>query len=98
MDPKQFADKTAKLMSSFCQSCGMPLTEETDFGDEADGSKSKEYCSKCYKGGKFTAADVTIEQMADMTAPIVAQNSGMTVEESKVQCLEMFPLLKRWKK
>ena len=29
----------------FCQSCGMPLENATDFGTEANGDRSTEYCS-----------------------------------------------------
>ena len=36
----------------FCQSCGMPLTEEV-LGTNADGSKNEDYCMYCYKDGKF---------------------------------------------
>ena len=36
----------------FCQSCGMPLTDEV-LGTNADGSKNEDYCTYCYKDGKF---------------------------------------------
>ena len=36
----------------FCQSCGMPLTDEV-LGTNADGSKNEDYCMYCYKDGKF---------------------------------------------
>ena len=38
----------------FCQSCGMPLTEETHFGTNADGGKNRSYCIYCYQNGAFT--------------------------------------------
>ena len=34
----------------FCQSCGMPLTNEI-LGSNADGTKNEEYCIYCYKDG-----------------------------------------------
>ena len=37
----------------FCQSCGMPLSDEV-FGTEANGAKNEEYCIYCYKDGGFT--------------------------------------------
>jgi hypothetical protein len=47
-----------------CQSCGMPLTkDERGGGTEADGSKSRTYCSHCYQRGKFTSPDLTLEEM-----------------------------------
>lgn len=47
-----------------CQSCGMPLKkDENGGGTNADGTKSKMYCSKCYKGGKFISPNMTVEEM-----------------------------------
>lgn len=33
----------------FCQSCGMPMQTAGDFGTEADGGASADYCVYCYK-------------------------------------------------
>ena len=41
-----------EVQIKFCQSCGMPLTEEV-LGTNADGSKNEDYCMYCYKDGKF---------------------------------------------
>ena len=38
----------------YCQSCGMPLVSDTDYGTNQDGSKNNEYCAFCFKDGKFT--------------------------------------------
>ena len=47
-----------------CQSCGMPLKYDPEKGGtEADGSISSEYCSYCFKGGKFTAPSMTLDDM-----------------------------------
>ena len=47
-----------------CQSCGMPLAkDERGGGTNADGSKSAMFCSHCYQCGRFTATDMTVEQM-----------------------------------
>ena len=40
------------MEQKFCQSCGMPLTEDI-LGTNADGSKNEDYCMYCYKDGKF---------------------------------------------
>ena len=42
------------MENKFCQSCGMPITSEEQFGRNADGSKNEEYCSYCYRDGAFT--------------------------------------------
>ena len=39
----------------FCQSSGMPLQNEADYGTEARGARSEEYCAYCYQNGGFTA-------------------------------------------
>ena len=48
----------------FCQSCGMPLQNEADYGTEAGGARSEEYCTYCYQNGGFTA-DCTMDEMID---------------------------------
>ena len=53
-----------KPKGPYCQSCGMPLSRDSKGGGtEADGSKSAEYCSHCYAGGKFTSPDLSVDQM-----------------------------------
>ena len=82
----------------FCQSCGMPLTQDTAHGTEADGSLSSDYCSYCYRDGQFTG-EMTMEEMIDFCAPLMAQsNPGMTQEEARARMHQFFPMLKRWKK
>jgi hypothetical protein len=50
----------------FCQSCGMPLSkDENGGGSNSDGTKSSEYCSKCYVNGAFTDPNLTVDQMQD---------------------------------
>ena len=46
----------------FCQCCGIPLQAAADFGTEADGTASADYCVYCYKDGAFTQ-DCTMEEM-----------------------------------
>jgi len=50
-----------------CQSCGRPLSkDEKGGGTEANGTKSALYCSHCYVAGKFTAPDMTAQQMVHL--------------------------------
>lgn len=84
----------------FCQSCGMPLTEDNR-GTEADGSRSEDYCIYCYKDGRFTQ-DMTMEQMIDFCAQFtdeINRQSGqhLTQEQAKEMMRKFFPHLKRWK-
>lgn len=83
----------------FCQSCGMPLTEEI-LGTNADGSKHSEYCIYCYKDGAFTG-NFTMEQMAEYCSMFVEEynkNTGknLTACEYKEELLRYYPTLKRW--
>lgn len=47
-----------------CQSCGMPLkADPRGGGDNADGTRSAQYCSYCYADGKFVNPSMTLEDM-----------------------------------
>ena len=70
----------------FCQSCGMPLTEDV-LGTNADGTKNEDYCMYCYKDGKFLQ-DCTMEEMIEHCAQFV----------NAVNMKTYFPQLKRWRK
>lgn len=85
-------------LADFCQSCGMPMTEDSLRGTEADGTKSADYCCYCYENGAFKA-DCTMEQMIDFCLD-VEKDSGMYEdrEEAKKEMMAWFPELKRWKK
>ena len=92
--------KMEKTMK-FCQSCGMPLTDEV-LGTNADGSKNEEYCMYCYKDGKFTQ-ECTMDEMIEHCAQFVGEfNEGsglkLTREEAVGQMKMFFPHLKRWRK
>lgn len=85
----------------FCQSCGMPITDET-FGTNADGSKNEDYCIYCYKDGVFTN-DCTMDEMIEFCSQFVDEVNKnmpkqMTKEEYKQMMRGYFPMLKRWKK
>lgn len=81
----------------FCQSCGMPMEKEEDFGTERDGGKSPDYCTYCYQQGAFTA-DITMEEMIDFNLRF-NENNGFplgTQEEARRGMLEYMPKMKRW--
>jgi hypothetical protein len=83
-------------MKKHCQSCGMPMKRDAGGGGtEADGTKSPDYCSKCYQGGKFTEPDITVDGM-------VAKVRGMMENEMHLPKLMSWwfarniPRLGRW--
>lgn len=84
----------------FCQSCGMPLTDEI-LGTNADGSKNEDYCIYCFKDGAFTG-NFTMEKMADFCSQFVDDfnketGKNLTREEYREELLKFYPALKRWK-
>lgn len=45
-----------------CQSCGVPLSrDDRKGGTNADGTRSRVYCSRCFVYGRFTTPDITLE-------------------------------------
>ena len=84
----------------FCQSCGMPLTEDV-LGTNADGSKNEDYCMYCYRDGKFLQ-DCTMEEMIEHCAQFIgAVNEGLEKPITKEEYIGLmktyFPQLKRWR-
>lgn len=64
-------------MSKFCQSCGMPLDKDPmGGGSEADGSKSRLYCSICYDQGAFRHPDATVAEFQQQCVEALMR-SGM---------------------
>ncbi|MCD4821999.1 MAG: zinc ribbon domain-containing protein [Methanococcoides sp.] len=81
----------------FCQSCGMPLGKDEDFGTNADGIKNDEYCLYCYQNGKFTQPDITLEEMIEQTSEAIDKEGVISLEEAKELSQQNIPKLKRWK-
>lgn len=89
------------MEQKFCQSCGMPLSDEI-LGTNADGSKNEEYCKWCYGNGAFLQ-DCSMEEMIDFCTKFVDQvnavaGTSYSAEEYKQLLQEQFPTLKRWAK
>ena len=80
----------------FCQSCAMPLTKPEEFGTEAGGVPSEDYCVHCRKDGKFTMV-CTMEQMIDFCVPYCVE-MGVYPDEAaaRADMMETFPRMKRW--
>ena len=94
------SEKRKNMEMKFCQSCGMPLTDDYK-GTNADGSRNEDYCNYCYMDGRFMQ-DMTMEQMIDHCAQFtdeINKQSGqnMTVEQAKEMMRQFYPNLKRWK-
>lgn len=88
-------------MARFCQSCGMPMADESVFGTERDGSKNSDYCVYCYRDGGFLQ-NCTMDEMIEHCAGFIDEvNRGLpapiTREEYIGQMKMYFPTLKRWR-
>jgi hypothetical protein len=58
-----------------CQSCGMPLQKEEDFGTNENGSKNNEFCHFCFQNGRFTDEGITMDEKIEKNINI-AMNMG----------------------
>ncbi|PTQ68007.1 zinc ribbon domain-containing protein [Celeribacter persicus] len=51
----------------FCQSCGMPLSQDPlGGGRNADGTRSDHFCSFCYLDGEFVDPGMTVHDMQNL--------------------------------
>ena len=78
-----------------CQSCGMPIGKDpAGGGTNADGTRTTEYCSRCYQNGRFTEPHLSCDEM------ILKVKSKM--KEMKIPgfigwfFVRRIPKLKRW--
>ena len=77
----------------------MPMSQPEMFGTGADDSKSEKYCVYCYKDGKFTQPDATLEQMIEISAKGWSdQDPNITYEQAKAQLAAVLPHAERWQK
>jgi hypothetical protein len=85
------------MKQEICQSCGMPLQKEEDFGRNEDGSKSEEYCFHCFQGGRFSDDGITLQEKIDKNVRF-AKKMGMPEEQAREMASSILPKLKRWRK
>ena len=84
--------------AKFCQSCASPLAKPADFGTEADGSKSRDYCCACYENGLlYGGKDMQMEDMIEICVPYAVQaGKYKDADEALTAMRDFFPTLKRW--
>ena len=76
-----------------CQSCGMPLNNKEELGTNKDGTINNDYCKYCYKNGEFID-DVSMKEYIEKCSKYGHQ-AGMTNDEMKKHCQNLFATLKR---
>ena len=75
----------------------MPLQKEDDFGTNADGDKSEEYCFHCFQNGRFLDEGISLEEKINKNVKFAVQ-MGMSENEARKMASNILPNLKRWKK
>ena len=85
------------MIFNICQSCSMPIIEDSEFGTNEDGTKHTSYCSFCYINGEFIH-DVSMSEMIEITLDYMEEIEGSDFdkEEEKESLKDLFPGLKRW--
>ena len=87
------------MKEQHCQSCYMPMNKPEDFGKEADGSPSSDYCVHCYQEGDFTWKP-TFEEYVESNIRFWREDGESENAEddakARARIMEVFPTLKRW--
>jgi hypothetical protein len=81
-----------------CQSCGMPLDKDPNTGGtNADNSKSKTYCSFCFKDGKFIDEGISLQEKIEKNIQIAVSRLNIPESKAREMAENILPKLKRWK-
>ncbi|MAG60892.1 hypothetical protein CL619_03845 [archaeon] len=84
--------------NKFCQSCSMPPSKDPGHGGtEKDGSKTKKYCSYCYKDGEFMSPEIDTAKKMQKFCIQKMQEQGMPKFVAWI-FTRGIPKLDRWKK
>ncbi|MBI2004373.1 zinc ribbon domain-containing protein [Candidatus Pacearchaeota archaeon] len=80
-----------------CQSCGMPLNKEDNWGTNEDNSKTNEYCKFCFQDGKFSDSNLTMEKVIEKSVEL-SKKLWMPEDKAREIAKNTIPKLKRWMK
>ena len=86
-----------EINRKICQSCGMPMKKNEDFGTDSEGFPSEEYCCFCFQDGRFTDEGITLQEKIKKLIKISVEQLGMTEEQARNLAETKLPTLKRWK-
>ena len=84
-------------MDKICQSCGMPMKENSDFGTNKEDTPNHEYCRYCIKDGEFTS-DMSMEDFIEKQVKIATTQMNIPEEKAREFAEKKIPALSRWKK
>jgi hypothetical protein len=74
----------------------MPMQRPEQFGTEAGGEASREYCCYCYQGGSFTA-ELSLAEMQEKLVALAAERGFMPETDARRLARTVLPGLKRWR-
>ena len=75
----------------------MPLDASFDnYGTEADGSRTEEYCQFCYKDGSFANPHQTVDEMVRSSTAFMTSEFGMPYEQASQISNDVIRQLRRW--
>lgn len=80
----------------YCQSCTMPIANDPEHGGtEKDGvTRSKKWCSLCYKQGEFVAKDCSLQEFRQIVNDKMKENGFGWLMRTYVWY--SIPYLERW--
>lgn len=81
-----------------CQSCGMPMKKDKDFGTNFDRSQNQEYCCFCFRNGKFTDEGISLQEKVNKLVRISVEQLGLREDLARTMAETKLPQLKRWRK
>ncbi len=81
---------------SVCQSCAMPMTTAQDHGTDVGGGPADDYCCHCFRDGRFTHPNLTVDEMAEHLVAMAPQLS-MSATDARTIGQDVLPKLKRWR-
>lgn len=84
------------MSQTICQSCGMPMTKESDFGTDKDGHRNDQYCHYCFQAGEFSNPHLTLEEQIEKLARMAMSMEAISETEAYNRARKTLPNLKRW--
>jgi hypothetical protein len=73
------------------------MSKDSDFGTNEDGSLNDEYCSFCFKDGKFLDEGITMGEKIDKLVEITTTKLNISEDQARELANSTIPHLKRWR-
>ncbi len=61
----------------------MPFRKEEDYGTNASGDRSEEYCVYCFENGKFLDEGITLEEKINKNVRFGVQMECLNLKQEK---------------